>query len=293
MVAGLFIATHWPRLNIPGILLTAFGLILSAIAIESYRRLLRRVLDAILQGFETTATQESLARTAQESKERGVSLNPEALKATVAADVSGQLQSLNVPAARPSPGVVGSGGGLEVNVSLLDEQVNRFLVNETDILRKAYDEAFEYLPPLPRHAKRLLNQLRLLLHVAIERDMFSRSSALLPEHIGRWVVLRERWPDLAQALMEQRISIGTLESCHIVSDLPSEVRGLLPSHEYDDLVGFFSSPVKLDAVMDQIYAFGIDGQSRAQDQQPTDAADTVVAVVHDNRPAASVAQTAS
>ena len=55
-----------------------------------------------------------------------------------------------------------------------------------------------HLEPMPRHAKRLLNRLRLLLFVAHERKMFGGKPTLSSRHIGKWAVLGERWPELSQ-----------------------------------------------------------------------------------------------
>ena len=83
---------------------------------------------------------------------------------------------------------------------LLRERLQSFLEDESELQREAEDEVTRHLDPLPRHAKRLLNRLRLLLFVAHERRMFGGSPILSPRHIGKWAVLCERWPELAQAI---------------------------------------------------------------------------------------------
>ena len=84
--------------------------------------------------------------------------------------------------------------------NLVRERLQHYLEDESELQREAEDEVMRYLDPVPRHAKRLINRLRLLLFVAHERKMFGGRPALSPRHIGNWAVLCERWPELAQAV---------------------------------------------------------------------------------------------
>lgn len=68
------------------------------------------------------------------------------------------------------------------------------------------------LPARPRHAKRLLNQLRLSLAVAFERGLLHGPDALDPRLLGRWVALRERWPALARAAAADPACLRSLEA---------------------------------------------------------------------------------
>jgi hypothetical protein len=98
------------------------------------------------------------------------------------------------------------------NEALLKERLQRYLEDESEIQREAEDEVMRHLEPLPRHAKRLLNRLRLLLYVAHERKMFGGTPPLSPRHIGKWAVLCERWPELAQAICSDPGIMGLLEN---------------------------------------------------------------------------------
>jgi hypothetical protein len=98
------------------------------------------------------------------------------------------------------------------NEGLLKERLQRYLEDESEIQREAEDEVMRHLEPLPRHAKRLLNRLRLLLYVAHERKMFGGVPLLSPRHIGKWAVLCERWPELAQAICSDPGIMGQLEN---------------------------------------------------------------------------------
>jgi len=94
---------------------------------------------------------------------------------------------------------------------LVRERLQRYLEDESELQVEAEDEVMRHLEPLPRHAKRLLNRLRLLLFVAHERKMFGGEPALTPRHVGKWAVLCERWPGLAVLVSEDPSIIHGLE----------------------------------------------------------------------------------
>src|SRR5258708_29693344 len=96
--------------------------------------------------------------------------------------------------------------------SLVRERLQHYLEDESELQREAEDEVMRYLDPVPRHAKRLINRLRLLLFVAHERKMFGGRPSLTPRHIGKWAVLCERWPELAQAICKDPELMTRLEN---------------------------------------------------------------------------------
>ena len=83
---------------------------------------------------------------------------------------------------------------------LVTERLQRYLEDESELQLEAEDELMQFLEPMPRHAKRLLNRLRLLLFIAHERRMLGGKPELSSRHIGKWAVLGERWPELLQAV---------------------------------------------------------------------------------------------
>lgn len=83
---------------------------------------------------------------------------------------------------------------------LVTERLQRYLEDESELQLEAEDELMQHLEPMPRHAKRLLNRLRLLLFIAHERRMLGGKPELSSRHIGKWAVLGERWPELLQAV---------------------------------------------------------------------------------------------
>lgn len=104
---------------------------------------------------------------------------------------------------------------------------------EPDIVSRADDLVFEFLPARPRGAKRLLNQVRLMMSIATARGMFvlpSRkdSSAekwrqVQADRVGKWLVLNERWPDVAAAAADDAALMKRLE----IADSDVAVRTVL------------------------------------------------------------------
>jgi hypothetical protein len=64
-------------------------------------------------------------------------------------------------------------------------------------------EAFikRFPPRFPRGGKRMLNHARLLTKIATERKMMGGRPELTPQHLGKWIVIGERWPDFAQRVV--------------------------------------------------------------------------------------------
>jgi len=128
---------------------------------------------------------------------------------------------------------------------LLRERLQHYLEDESELQKD----------PLPRHAKRLLNRLRLLLFVAHERHMFGGSPILSPRHIGKWAVLCERWPELAQAISRAPELMVQLENR---SHHNKVIRRLAPLYQGDEALKQFclADPrTSLAAVMDRIVQF--------------------------------------
>ncbi len=109
--------------------------------------------------------------------------------------------------------------------------MQRYLEDESELQREAEDEVMRYLEPMPRHAKRLLNRLRLLLFVAHERKMFGGRPMLSPRHIGKWAVLGERWPELLQEICRDPQIMKGLET---VETHKAEIRRRVPVYENDE-----------------------------------------------------------
>jgi hypothetical protein len=111
-------------------------------------------------------------------------------------------------------------------------------------IRKVESFIQNYPPLFPRGAKRMLNHSRLLTKIARDRDMFGGASQLTPEHLGKWIVLKERWPRVAAAIVARHSAIEEEAQLHAISaaaldttpvQLDTELRHLLS--EVPALVG--------------------------------------------------------
>jgi hypothetical protein len=118
---------------------------------------------------------------------------------------------------------------------LASHRVERFLTDDSILREQAESTILEYLPGMPRNAKRLLNHLRLLLVVASERKMLGGTPPLEAAHLGEWVVLLERWPELGWAVradpsLMQRLEQAATNSANpqSLADLQAIVRPVAP-----------------------------------------------------------------
>jgi hypothetical protein len=140
--------------------------------------------------------------------------------------------------------------------SLLRERLFRHLEDDSEVQNEAEDEVVRHLQPLPRHAKRLLNRLRLLLFVAHARKMFGGSPELGPRHLGKWAVLCERWPELAQSLTANSQAITALEGRAGRREYTDALSALAPGYLHDSaLLEFMSSEIRLAGVVERIVRF--------------------------------------
>jgi KAP family P-loop domain len=135
---------------------------------------------------------------------------------------------------------------------LARQRLRRSLVDDSELRKEATAAILEYLPRLPRSAKRMVNHLRVLLVVAYERGMFGGNPPLAPNQIGKWVVLNERWPDLARVLKAEPEKIEGLENVSATDlrrALNSEGLGNLASEE---LGRFFDQQPQLGGVLERL-----------------------------------------
>jgi len=138
---------------------------------------------------------------------------------------------------------------------LLRERLQKYLEDESELQREAEDEVMRHLEPMPRHAKRVLNRLRLLLFVAHERKMFGGEPHLSPRHIGKWAVLCERWPELAQLISTDPRVMRRLED---PKRHGSTVRRQVPLYRGDRALRkfcLFAGEVKLAPIIQRLVAF--------------------------------------
>jgi hypothetical protein len=137
---------------------------------------------------------------------------------------------------------------------LVADRVARYFTQESPLRDQAEAEIVAFLPDLtPRAAKRMMNHLRLQLYVAIKRRLLGTGSELTPEHLGKWVVLGERWPELARGVGEEPGRLLDLEGARSVYELRRRLTRLgLNAEASADLIGFVQADPKLGPVANQL-----------------------------------------
>ena len=136
---------------------------------------------------------------------------------------------------------------------LVADRVARYFTQESAVRAEAEAGMVEFLPLIPRSAKRMMNHLRLRLYVSIRREMLGDGSQLTPRHLGKWVVLEERWPELVRGLAENPDKLTKLEEAEDVATLASRLEALgLDAEPSDDLVRFVRADPRLGVVAEQL-----------------------------------------
>lgn len=115
------------------------------------------------------------------------------------------------------------GLGVSVDHTLLRSHVRQALVDDSVAREEAEQEAVRWLPPVPRHAKRLANRLLVTLAIAFERQLLGGASPVTARHLGKWVAFAERWPRLARQVSEDPGLLCRLEQALEVPPPPTGV----------------------------------------------------------------------
>ncbi len=148
-------------------------------------------------------------------------------------------------------GGVGQGDEL-----LIRERLRLYLHNESPLMAQAEAEVIKYIPPLPRNAKRLVNSLRLQFSIASGRGLFHLS--VTATHLAKWVVLKERWPELGLELSTRPHIMSELEEAAKSQDVFRALLGSLQLlyGDADDLRLFCVSAPKLGPWTAQLSGLG-------------------------------------
>jgi hypothetical protein len=125
-----------------------------------------------------------------------------------------QSQSVGTTAEEAAENVAQTASG-----SSADSVRKRYLsavLDTTGVVARADALVFNFLPDRPRAAKRLLNQVRLMLLIATGRGLFvlqdEKDQNNRADLIGKWLVLRERWPAIAQLVQREPDKMKDLET---------------------------------------------------------------------------------
>jgi hypothetical protein len=139
---------------------------------------------------------------------------------------------------------------------LARQRAQRILADKSASRAQAESEISEYLPALPRSAKRLFNHLRILLIIAEQKHMFGGQPELHARHLGKWAVLLERWPELGSALTADPRRLAQLEAVTSVKELSNHLDPAVPKAvASQELLDFLMSPTKLASVAERLVYF--------------------------------------
>jgi hypothetical protein len=113
----------------------------------------------------------------------------------------------------------------------VDHALVEDLVSSSFLDSEEFREVEEYIgknpPALPREAKRSFNHAQLLTEIARARQMFGGTPELTPEHLAKWLVVREQWPALSREIAVSPERLTALESRNADGEIPPEVYELL------------------------------------------------------------------
>jgi ABC-type multidrug transport system fused ATPase/permease subunit len=129
--------------------------------------------------------------------------------------------------------------------------------NVEQLVSEGSGELASYYPGLPRSVKRVANRHYLLASVAVSRQMIGGTPPLTAAHLSKWALMMERWPDLAEEIIERPLLAGELErrarsdedACgtHSLSDLlPEQVP------QRDELIRLLRDPTSIAAIADRL-----------------------------------------
>ena len=138
---------------------------------------------------------------------------------------------------------------------LVEQRVRRATVEE--LVTEGSGELSSYLPGLPRSVKRVANRHYLLASVAVCRNMIGGSPPLTAQHLSKWAVMMERWPDLAAEIIDRPTLAGELERGARSDEGPSReetLSELLPVgiSQREELVRLLRDPTSIAAIADRL-----------------------------------------
>jgi hypothetical protein len=140
--------------------------------------------------------------------------------------------------------------------SLVQRRVQHYLVEASPARREAEAELLRNPPDLPRTAKRMFNQLRMLFAVAVNSGMLDDKTELTPAHLGRWIVLQSKWPDLGQALTVNPDRMQQLQASTTPDDLQDQLGSIgVQVPDTEELLRFVQAKPTLGHVLNRLLRY--------------------------------------
>jgi hypothetical protein len=153
---------------------------------------------------------------------------------------------------------------------LVEQGKQQLLIDDEYFREELSSLIVDYLQPLPRNAKRLLNRFRVNLLIAHSRGLLTSEPKVTAQQIGKWLVLLERWPQLGRSLSATPAKMKILEDesnnpAASQSDDPQldlfmeSIKALVPPYSGDeDLRRFIHSKPNLAIVAQRLIHLGAD-----------------------------------
>jgi hypothetical protein len=172
--------------------------------------------------------------------------------------------------------VKAAGVSQEHLIRLAEQRKQHVLIDEESFRTEVAGLIVDYLQPLPRSVKRLLNRFRVTLVIADRRGLFDTEPTVTRQQIGKWLVLGERWPQLRLSLSAVPEMMKVLERAAGTPAPPPVAAGQVPAADRfvesmkslapayvgdEDLRRFIHSAPALAVVLPRLVNFG--GESRA------------------------------
>jgi hypothetical protein len=151
---------------------------------------------------------------------------------------------------REKVGQAGSRGQVENVDALVHQQVRSYLIHESEDLKHVEAYIRRFPPDLPRGAKRMLNHARVLTRVAVDRGVLE-GHEVTPQHLGKWIVVSERWVDIASYVKKKPAVMRELEDDARTGKLGDTFHDL-PAH---DLAEVLREEPKLSDVIERLIRF--------------------------------------
>ena len=148
---------------------------------------------------------------------------------------------------------------------LVEQRKQKRLVDDQWFQGEVSRLIVDYLQPLPRNAKRVLNRFRVTMLIAERRGLFTSEPKVKPRDIGKWLVLGERWPLLRRSLSAVPEAMRQLERDSLPpGPLPGQpdpfmdaIKLLAPFYVGDeDLRTFVRSEPRLAGILPRLVHYG-------------------------------------
>jgi hypothetical protein len=137
----------------------------------------------------------------------------------------------------------------EVDV-LVHQQVRSYLIHESEQLKEVEAYIRLFPPELPRGAKRMLNHARVLTRVAVDRGVLEGGD-VTPQHLGKWIVVSERWVDVATYVKREPDAMRELEQDAQAGSLGDSFHNV----RTDDLADVLRHEPPLSDVVERLICF--------------------------------------